>query len=71
MNGFFNMPPSLLSSASDITIFQRKSAEYITKRSKKVMATMGEWELLDITSHQYDDAPNDSNYIDHLDFHVG
>uniref|UniRef100_A0A8C4E1B3 5-hydroxytryptamine receptor 3A n=1 Tax=Dicentrarchus labrax TaxID=13489 RepID=A0A8C4E1B3_DICLA len=35
--------------AMDIMIFLAKSAENITKHSKNVMTTMGEWELLDIT----------------------
>lgn len=32
---------------------------------------MGEWELLDISSHKPETDLSDDTYIDHLDFHVG
>lgn len=55
----------------DIKIFLGKSPEDITEYSKEVMTTMGEWELLDITTHKYSHVLNDSDYIDELSFHVG
>lgn len=48
-----------------------RSAEQITKNSKKLMTTMGEWELLEITSHKDTIAGNDGQRIDELIFHVG
>lgn len=61
----------LLSPAKDIKIFLGKSAEDITKHSKRVMTTMGEWELLDITYHKYNIELVDGHHIDELAFHVG
>ncbi|XP_035863252.1 5-hydroxytryptamine receptor 3A-like [Sander lucioperca] len=45
--------------AMDIKIFLGKSPEDITEYSKEVMTTMGEWELLDITTHKYSHVLND------------
>uniref|UniRef100_A0A8C4GHR3 5-hydroxytryptamine receptor 3A n=1 Tax=Dicentrarchus labrax TaxID=13489 RepID=A0A8C4GHR3_DICLA len=56
--------------AMDIMIFLGKSAENITKKSKNVMTTMGEWELLDITSHKDKYGHDDGQYIDELSFHI-
>uniref|UniRef100_H2V6D7 Uncharacterized protein n=1 Tax=Takifugu rubripes TaxID=31033 RepID=H2V6D7_TAKRU len=42
----------------------------ITQTSKNVITTMGEWELLDISSHKPETDLSDDKYIDHLDFHV-
>ncbi|XP_027146050.1 5-hydroxytryptamine receptor 3A-like [Larimichthys crocea] len=56
--------------AMDIMIFLGKTAENITKHSKNVMTTMGEWELLEITAHKYNPGHGDSDYIDELVFHI-
>ncbi|XP_010777546.1 5-hydroxytryptamine receptor 3A-like isoform X3 [Notothenia coriiceps] len=55
--------------AKDIMIVLDRDAENITKLSKSWMTTMGEWELLDITSH-HSDGDIEGNYIDELVFHV-
>ncbi|XP_068446257.1 5-hydroxytryptamine receptor 3A-like [Clinocottus analis] len=55
--------------ASDIKIFLGRSADNITAISKKVMTTMGEWQLLDITSHKHKQTFSD-DYIDELIFNV-
>lgn len=55
----------------DIKVIQERTAEQITQTSKKVITTMGEWELLDISSHKPETDLSDDKYIDHLDFHVG
>ena len=46
-----------------------RDAENITMLSKNWMTTMGEWELLDITSH-HSEGDIQGNYIDELVFHV-
>ncbi|XP_044056991.1 5-hydroxytryptamine receptor 3A-like isoform X1 [Siniperca chuatsi] len=56
--------------AMDIKIFLGKSAEKITQNSKEVMTTMGEWELLEITSHKPSTGLDDHDYIDELAFHI-
>ncbi|XP_028443534.1 5-hydroxytryptamine receptor 3A-like [Perca flavescens] len=56
--------------AMDMKIFLGKTPEYITEYSKEVMTTMGEWELLDITTHKYNHSLNDSDYIDEISFHI-
>lgn len=61
---------SYLHFAMDIRIFLGKSVESITSTSKKVMTTMGEWELVDITSHKYLLHSDDGHYIDELAFHI-
>ncbi|XP_069009004.1 5-hydroxytryptamine receptor 3A-like [Embiotoca jacksoni] len=53
----------------DIKIILGISAEVITGRSKNVMTTMGEWELLDITSPNKTDT-EDGYYVDTLVFHI-
>lgn len=58
-------------SANDLQIFLAKSAEDITYSSKKRMATMGEWELLDITSRKEILGLNNGQKVDELIFHVG
>ncbi|XP_034003858.1 5-hydroxytryptamine receptor 3A-like [Trematomus bernacchii] len=55
--------------AKDIMIVLDRDAENITKLSKSWMTTMGEWELLDITSH-HSEGDIGGNYIDELVFHV-
>ncbi|XP_077964421.1 uncharacterized protein LOC120823430 [Gasterosteus aculeatus] len=55
--------------ARDIKIFPGRDGDEITTFSKEAMTTMGEWELLDITSHKYDRDVSD-DYIDELIFHV-
>lgn len=57
-----------LSSARDIKIFLARTVDHITEHSKMVMTTMGEWELLDITSHHH--SLDNPDYIDELAFHV-
>ncbi|KAM9358371.1 uncharacterized protein ABDE67_003862 [Symphorus nematophorus] len=61
---------SYLHVAMDIKILLGQTAEIITKRSKKVITTMGEWELLDITTHKYNHGHDDGHYIDELAFHI-
>lgn len=40
--------------------------------SQSVMATMGEWELLEITASKPNyDGEDDNDYYDELKFHVG
>ncbi|KAM9385800.1 uncharacterized protein KZ484_007362 [Pholidichthys leucotaenia] len=60
--------------AWDIKIFLGRPAENITQISKNVMTTMGEWELIDITTHKNaaleDDIDNDGFYVDNLKFHI-
>lgn len=57
--------------AKDVKIFLGRSAANITKLSKKMMTTMGEWELLDITSHKYLLGTVGGQHVDELAFHVG
>lgn len=59
-----------LSPAEDILISLGRTAEVITASSKRVMTTMGEWELLDITAHKRNFDQPTSEYIDKLIFHV-
>ncbi|KAM7012025.1 5-hydroxytryptamine receptor 3A-like [Tautogolabrus adspersus] len=61
---------SYLHYAMDIQIFLGKSAENITLNSKSVMTTMGEWELLEITSYKHKSGQDKNDYIDELTFHV-
>ncbi|XP_076581983.1 5-hydroxytryptamine receptor 3A-like [Chaetodon auriga] len=56
--------------AVDIKISLGKSAENITKYSKEVITTMGEWELLDITTHKFTHGNHDGQNIDELAFHI-
>ncbi|XP_070765028.1 5-hydroxytryptamine receptor 3A-like [Enoplosus armatus] len=56
--------------ALDIKIFLGKSVEHITEHSKEVMTTMGEWELLDISSYKHSNGLDDGHYIDDLAFHI-
>ncbi|KAM3620601.1 uncharacterized protein V6R79_025819 [Siganus canaliculatus] len=58
---------SYLHKVQDIKIFQGRSAEEITRHSKNVMTTMGEWELLDITSYKRKVLENTT---DDLTFHI-
>ncbi|XP_037325916.2 5-hydroxytryptamine receptor 3A-like [Pungitius pungitius] len=55
--------------ATDIKIFTGRDAETITAFSKEVMTTMGEWELLEITSNKIN-KDNSDDFIDELMFHV-
>ncbi|XP_029939279.1 5-hydroxytryptamine receptor 3A-like isoform X2 [Salarias fasciatus] len=59
---------SYLHYASDIRLFLGNTVDYITERSKRVMTTLGEWELLTITAHTSNDTYGD--YIDTLAFHI-
>ncbi|XP_008329685.3 5-hydroxytryptamine receptor 3C-like isoform X2 [Cynoglossus semilaevis] len=61
---------SYLHYASDIQLFLAKGAEDITEHSKHVMTTMGEWELLDITTNKIRAHQHDMMYIDELIFHI-
>lgn len=62
---------ALVFPANDLKIFLAKSPEAITSDSKKRMATMGEWELLDITSHKKTLGLNNGQKVDELIFNVG
>ncbi|XP_073331885.1 5-hydroxytryptamine receptor 3A-like [Pagrus major] len=61
---------SYLHYSTDIEISLGKSAENITKFSKEVITTMGEWELLDITSHKFTQGSSTGAHIDELAFHI-
>ncbi|XP_055364268.1 5-hydroxytryptamine receptor 3A isoform X2 [Betta splendens] len=62
---------SYLHSAKDIKIVLGLPAESISEFSKEAMATMGEWELLDITADKPPHPDEDeSTYIDMLVFHI-
>ncbi|XP_036971873.1 5-hydroxytryptamine receptor 3C-like isoform X2 [Acanthopagrus latus] len=61
---------SYLHYSTDIEIFLGKTAENITKYSKQVITTMGEWELLDITSHKNIISSSSGPHIDELVFHI-
>ncbi|GAA6219795.1 5-hydroxytryptamine receptor 3A-like isoform X1 [Lates japonicus] len=61
---------SYLHFAKDIKITVGRTAELITEQSKMVMTTMGEWELLDITSLEFNTDLDDDEYIDELIFHI-
>ncbi|XP_074524825.1 5-hydroxytryptamine receptor 3C-like [Halichoeres trimaculatus] len=61
---------SYLHYAMDIQIVLGKSAENITKSSKRVMTTMGEWELLEISTSAKYVGKDKSAYTDELIFHV-
>lgn len=64
--------PLCFSTASDIKIYLGRSAELITQMSQSVMATMGEWELLEITASKPNyDGEDDNDYYDELKFRVG
>ncbi|KAM6922083.1 uncharacterized protein FYW49_007721 [Xenentodon cancila] len=55
--------------AVDIRVTLGRPAEVITKSSKSVMTTMGEWELLDITAHKLEN--NETVFdTDKLQFHI-
>ncbi|KAF7667212.1 hypothetical protein LDENG_00072040 [Lucifuga dentata] len=54
----------------DLKMFLGKPVDKITKHSKMVMTTMGEWELLDITFHKYSVGSEDQFSIDELAFHI-
>ncbi|XP_053286898.1 5-hydroxytryptamine receptor 3C [Pleuronectes platessa] len=56
--------------ASDITVFLNKSMEHITEHSKNVMTTLGEWELLEITSTKHTLDFTNGEPIDELAFHI-
>ncbi|XP_071318237.1 5-hydroxytryptamine receptor 3C-like [Trachinotus anak] len=56
--------------ASDIVISPNIDAENITESSKKVMTTMGEWELLDIASLKYSKGNDSAENVDKLIFHI-
>lgn len=64
--------PLCFSTASDIKIYLGRSAELITQISQSVMATMGEWELLEITANKVNhDGEKENLYYDELEFQVG
>ncbi|XP_008289934.1 5-hydroxytryptamine receptor 3A-like [Stegastes partitus] len=57
--------------AFDIKIFLGRAADEITKRSKRVMTTMGEWELMEITANKVVSEEIDNGiYTDKLQFHI-
>ncbi|XP_030288243.1 5-hydroxytryptamine receptor 3A-like [Sparus aurata] len=61
---------SYLHYSTDIEISLGKSAENITKYSKQVITTMGEWELLDITSHKNTLSSSTGPHIAELVFNI-
>ncbi|XP_072295017.1 uncharacterized protein [Eucyclogobius newberryi] len=60
---------SYLHRIRDIRMVLGRSVEMITTKSKNVMTTMGEWELIDITYHNLG-SHQDENSIDELAFHI-
>lgn len=46
------------------------SDNLITAKSKRVMTTLGEWELLNITAVKLNHHDSEDNYVDELQFHV-
>ncbi|CAN9500976.1 unnamed protein product [Ophioblennius macclurei] len=58
---------SYIHDAFDIQLFLGRSVDYMLERSKRVMTTLGEWELLDITAHNSNVS---GVYIDTLAFHI-
>ncbi|XP_042369560.1 5-hydroxytryptamine receptor 3E-like [Plectropomus leopardus] len=56
--------------AMDLQITLGKRADEITEHSKNVMTTMGEWELLEITSHKYHKQLDKGGHVDELAFHI-
>ncbi|CAK6958171.1 LOW QUALITY PROTEIN: 5-hydroxytryptamine receptor 3A-like [Scomber scombrus] len=62
---------SYIHSAKDIKILLGRSVARMTENSKKIMTTMGEWELLDITAHNFSIAAQyEDSSIDQLSFHI-
>ncbi|XP_068176265.1 5-hydroxytryptamine receptor 3C [Antennarius striatus] len=61
---------SYLHFTTDVKVLLGKSVENITKYSKMVMTTMGEWELLDITSNKFTLGRDDGEPVDELAFHI-
>lgn len=62
---------TLLLSVKELRVVQAKTAEQITQESKKAIRTIGEWELLDITSLHPAPVLTDPVYIDKIIFSVG
>ncbi|XP_028301247.1 5-hydroxytryptamine receptor 3A-like isoform X2 [Gouania willdenowi] len=58
---------SYIHHARDIKIMLGVPVKNITERSKRVMTTLGEWELLDITFHDFN---VDEYSIDEIAFHI-
>ncbi|XP_077391126.1 uncharacterized protein LOC144027457 isoform X2 [Festucalex cinctus] len=62
---------SFVNLASDMKVSLSMSDELITAKSKKLMTTLGEWELLSITAikqnHQHE---SEHTYVDELQFHI-
>ncbi|XP_071764165.2 uncharacterized protein LOC139918646 isoform X1 [Centroberyx gerrardi] len=58
--------------ARDVRMNLGKAVDDITKLSKEVMTTMGEWQLLDISYHKYvmGDDDNEDDIYDELAFHI-
>ncbi|XP_058493610.1 5-hydroxytryptamine receptor 3C-like [Solea solea] len=57
---------SFLLVATELKVFLDHSVEFMTERSKNLMTTMGEWELLDITTTQ----KHGKYYSDDLQCHI-
>ncbi|XP_056132821.1 5-hydroxytryptamine receptor 3A-like [Lampris incognitus] len=61
---------SYIHSVKDVRMSLGKPVEDILAYSRKVMTTMGEWQLLDITYHKYIMSEKDKFVIDELAFHI-
>ncbi|XP_077573944.1 5-hydroxytryptamine receptor 3A-like isoform X2 [Stigmatopora nigra] len=62
---------SQMSFASDMKVFSSMSDDVLTAKSKSVMTTLGEWELLRITAVKpSDQIESESNQLDMLQFHI-
>lgn len=59
-----------LSPANEIKVFLGRDPDLITEFSKEVMATMGEWELVDITGQKIVNDDVTGLYTDMLAFYV-
>ncbi|XP_061832021.1 5-hydroxytryptamine receptor 3A-like [Nerophis lumbriciformis] len=62
---------SFITSGTELKVFPSATDEEITKVSKNVMTTLGEWELLDITSEKISHRhETEGHLIDELAFHI-
>ncbi|XP_061540343.1 5-hydroxytryptamine receptor 3A-like [Phycodurus eques] len=62
---------SFINLASDLKLSLSMSEDFITAKSKSVMTTLGEWELLNITAvKQMNQFGSENTYVENLQFHI-
>ncbi|XP_019731022.1 5-hydroxytryptamine receptor 3C-like [Hippocampus comes] len=61
---------SFINLARDLKVSLSMSDNLITAKSKRVMTTLGEWELLNITAVKLNHHDSEDNYVDELQFHI-